>query len=144
VVLVGTIAVAAPRLAQAPRRGTGPDPVPAQLALAASMEQQGRYGAAAAVYRTALGHRPTDDDLKLRLAFTLLRAGSAGEAEQLANQVLAGHADAPDAVLVLGLAQRESGARAASATLRRFLALAPQHPAAAEIRRLLDAPGNPP
>ncbi|MFC0032000.1 hypothetical protein ACFFMM_21005 [Micromonospora chaiyaphumensis] len=44
---------------------------------------------------------------------------------------------------MLGLAQRNSRPVEAVDTLRRFLAVAPEHPAAAEIRRLL-TPGAEP
>ncbi|MGW3614680.1 hypothetical protein ACWD6N_33440 [Micromonospora sp. NPDC005163] len=40
---------------------------------------------------------------------------------------------------MLGLAQRNSRSAEAEQTLRRFLAVAPAHPAAAEIKRLLGA-----
>jgi cytochrome c-type biogenesis protein CcmH/NrfF len=135
-VLVAGIALAAPRFTPAREAATPADPVPGQLTLARSLEEQGRYDAAAEVYRTALSQHPTDD-VRLRLAFTLIRSGQAGEAERLANQVLAGRPDAPDALLILGLAQREAGSTAATTTLRRFLTLAPEHPAALEVRRLL-------
>jgi cytochrome c-type biogenesis protein CcmH/NrfF len=150
-VLVAGVAAAAPRLAPDPPSTPAPATAPSTmttttpadpLALARTMEQQGRYDAAAEVYRAALRTLPTDE-VRLRLAFALLRTGTAdgaGEAAQLANQVLAGQPDAADAVLILGLAQRQSGSAAAAATLRRFLALAPAHPAAAEIRRLLEPP----
>lgn len=134
--LVAGIALAAPRLTPAREAATPADPVPGQLTLARSLEEQGRYDAAAAVYRTALSQRPSDD-VRLRLAFTLIRSGQAGEAERLANQVLEGQPDGPDALLILGLAQREAGSTAATTTLRRFLTLAPEHPAALEVRRLL-------
>jgi hypothetical protein len=51
--------------------------------------------------------------------------------------VLATVPDSPDALLVLGLAQRQSDRAQAEVTLRRFLTAAPEHPAAPEIRRLL-------
>ncbi|WP_158610058.1 hypothetical protein [Micromonospora globbae] len=46
--------------------------------------------------------------------------------------------DSPDGLLVLGLAQRRTRPADAPVTLRRFLTVAPHHPAAAEITRLLD------
>ena len=143
VALVGLMALAAPRPSDPdptapPPDSAGPvDPVRGQLTLARSMEDQGRYAEAAEIYRTVLRQQPADE-IRLRLAFTLIRAGQAGEAEQLAAQVLAGQPDAPDALLMLGLAQRQTDPGTADATLRRFLDRAPQHPAAPEIRRLLD------
>jgi hypothetical protein len=41
------------------------------------------------------------------------------------------------ALLVLGLAQRDAHDPAATSTLRTFLAVAPNHPAAPQVRRLL-------
>jgi hypothetical protein len=40
-------------------------------------------------------------------------------------------------LLVLGLAQRSMNLPSADATLRRFLRVAPHHPAAPQVRRLL-------
>ncbi|GAA3777388.1 hypothetical protein GCM10022225_76570 [Plantactinospora mayteni] len=136
--LVGAVALATPGPQTPPGPATSPDPVPAQLALARSMEQQGQYEAAAEVYRTVLVERPADD-VRLRLAFILIRLGQATEAARLAGEVLAHTPDAPDGLLILGLAQRESDPPAATATLRRFLTRAPDHPAAAEVRRLVDS-----
>ena len=138
--LVGGVAVAAPR-PPAASPATTADLVPGQLALARSMEQQGRYDAAAEVYRTALAGSPSDD-IRLRLAFALIRGGGgAAEAARLAGQVLADRPDSADALLMLGLAQREVDPGAAGGTLRRFLTRAPDHPAAAEVRRLLGSGG---
>ncbi|MEO3931069.1 cytochrome c-type biogenesis protein CcmH [Micromonosporaceae bacterium B7E4] len=134
--LVGAVALAAPGPSTPPGSATSLDPVPARLALARSMEQQGEYEAAAELYRTVLGQRPADD-VRLRLAFILIRLGQATEAARLAEEVLRHRPDAPDGLLILGLAQRESDPRAATATLRRFLTRAPDHPAAAEVRRLV-------
>jgi tetratricopeptide (TPR) repeat protein len=136
--LVGGVVLATPRPPARPEPATTPDPIPGQLALAQSMTEQGSYDAAAEVYRTALERQPADD-IRLRLAFTLIRSGRSDEAERLARQVLASQPDAPDALLMLGLAQRATDRGAAGVTLRRFLARAPAHPAAAEIRRLLDS-----
>ncbi|WP_158624237.1 cytochrome c-type biogenesis protein [Micromonospora sp. HM5-17] len=140
--LVGGVAVAAPRLATAPEpaRRPGPaiaaDPVLDLLALARAAEEQGRYEAAAEIYRTALERRPADE-IRLRFAFILIRLGQTAEAARLAETVLAARPDTPDALLMLGLAQRDSDPAASVHTLRRFLDRAPGHPAAAEVRRLL-------
>ncbi|MEV4389735.1 hypothetical protein AB0J68_29175 [Micromonospora sp. NPDC049580] len=76
------------------------------------------------MYQEALRDRP-DDGIRLRLAFALLRAGDGSGAQRTAREVLA----------------REPDSRSSEAeqTLRRFLAVAPAHPAAAEIKRLLAA-----
>ncbi|MEV1329398.1 cytochrome c-type biogenesis protein CcmH [Micromonospora costi] len=114
------------------------DPVAVTLQLARDLEGQQRYDAAAALYREALRDRP-DDVIQLRLAFALLRADDAAGAERTVREVLARSPDSPDGLLVLGLAQRRTRPAEAPSTLRRFLTVAPQHPAAAEISRLLDS-----
>jgi cytochrome c-type biogenesis protein CcmH/NrfF len=132
--LVGVVALAAPRPAPP---GPGPaDPVSDQLTLARSLESQGQHATAAEIYRTVLERWPTDE-IRLRLAFTLIRLGRADEAARLAEEVLADGPDTPDGLLILGLAQRQSDPERAPETLRRFLTRTPEHPAAAEIRRLL-------
>jgi cytochrome c-type biogenesis protein CcmH/NrfF len=136
---VAAVALASPRPAPAPAGASSAGPPTAELALARSMEEQGRYAAAAEAYREALRRRPSDD-LRLRLAFTLIRAGRPADAQTVARQVLAVRPDDPEALLMLGLAERDMRSAEAAPTLRRFLDLAPYHPAAAEIRRLL-APG---
>ncbi|MFG1779485.1 cytochrome c-type biogenesis protein CcmH [Micromonospora sp. NPDC049048] len=132
-VLVVAVAVAADRLAPQP---TTTDPAVVVLRLAQDLEAQQRYDAAAQMYREVLRELP-DDAVRLRLAFALLRSGDAAGAEQTALEVLTNSPDSPEGLLVLGLAQRATRPEEASATLRRFLATAPGHPAAAEIRRLL-------
>jgi cytochrome c-type biogenesis protein CcmH/NrfF len=119
------------------------DAITRRIALAQSLEQQGQYGAAADIYRYAVAADP-DPQLRLRLAFTLIRAGQPTEAADIARQLLAGQPSDADALLVLGLAERAAKSPSAAETLRRFLRLAPGHPAAAEIRRLLDQRSHPP
>ncbi|MEU4366444.1 cytochrome c-type biogenesis protein CcmH [Micromonospora chersina] len=135
VALVASVAITADRL-DPPARPAPADPVAVALQLAHDLETQGRYDAAAQMYQEALRDRP-DDAVRLRLAFALLRAGDGAAAQRTARDVLAREPDSPDGLLVLGLAQRNSRSVEAGDTLRRFLAVAPAHPAAAEIRRLL-------
>ncbi|SCL32886.1 cytochrome c-type biogenesis protein CcmH [Micromonospora rhizosphaerae] len=138
VAIVASVALAATRVGPTAAGGAAADPAAVAVLLARDLEQQQQYGAAADLYRQALRTQP-DDSIRLRLAFTLVRAGDPAGAEQMARQVLTNTPDSPDALLVLGLAQREADRGEADATLRRFLAAAPDHPAAAEIRRLLAA-----
>ncbi|MEU4660417.1 cytochrome c-type biogenesis protein CcmH [Micromonospora chalcea] len=140
VALVATVAVAADRLAP-PAVPPRTDPTAVALRLAQDLEGQQRYDAAAQMYREALRERP-DDGVRLRLAFALLRAADAAGAERTAGEVLDHAPESPDGLLVLGLAQRTTRPAQAPATLRRFLAVAPTHPAAAEIRRLLGGGRN--
>ncbi|MEU0151320.1 cytochrome c-type biogenesis protein CcmH [Micromonospora fulviviridis] len=134
--LVATVAVAADRLAPPAPQPAAADPTAVALRLAQDLEGQQRYDAAAQMYREALRERP-DEAVRLRLAFALLRAGDAAGAEQTARQVLTDSPGSPDGLLVLGLAERTTRPADAPGVLRRFLAVAPGHPAAAEIRRLI-------
>ena len=78
-------------------------------------------------------------------ALAALKAGRAADAERLAQAVLADDATPKptrvDALLVLGLAQRALGDPAARVTLQTFLAQAPDHPAAAQVEKLLAGSG---
>lgn len=88
-----------------------------------------------------LAHSQPSDNVdptnRLRLAFDLLRAHKADEALPIAEQAQAEIPTDPDALLILGLAQRAVGSSEAPRTLSRFLETAPDHPAAAEVRGLL-------
>ncbi|MDQ6834893.1 MAG: hypothetical protein M3016_01770, partial [Actinomycetota bacterium] len=78
-----------------------------------------------------------------RQALTALQAGRTTEAAALADQALgvapAGSRDWQDALLVLGLSQRQAGDPAAAQTLQQFLSAAPDHPAVAMVQRLLQS-----
>ncbi|MBQ1016821.1 cytochrome c-type biogenesis protein CcmH [Micromonospora sp. D93] len=136
VALVASVAVAADQLAPPAPQRVAADPTTVALRLAHDLEGQQRYDAAAQMYREALRERP-DEAVQLRLAFALLRSADATGAEGTAREVLRHSPDSPDGLLVLGLAQRTTRPADATKTLRRFLAVAPAHPAAAEIRRIL-------
>ncbi len=108
------------------------------VAVGSSLEQQQNYRAAARAYRKALAAQPGSDELRTRLAFDLLRSDQPAAAARTAGPVARKPGDyRPLGLLVLGLAQRKQGDPAADRTLRRFLQVAPQHPAAAQVRRLL-------
>lgn len=136
IAVVVSVAVAARGLDRPAPDPAPTDPVAVAVGLARDLEAQDRYDAAAQLYREALRDRP-DDTIRLRLAFALLRAGDAAGAGQAAQEVLAHAPDSPDGLLVLGLAQRRTRPAEAPRTLRRFLTVAPAHPAAPEITRLL-------
>ncbi|HEY3529702.1 MAG TPA: cytochrome c-type biogenesis protein CcmH [Nocardioides sp.] len=105
--------------------------------LGRSLDSRGDPTGAEQAYRRALALAPNNDAARTGLAFDLLRRGHLSAAEWLVRPV-AGPAGRyrPLALLVLGLAQRGRGEPFAP-TLRRFLRLAPDHPAAAQVRRLL-------
>lgn len=75
-------------------------------------------------------------------ALVALRAGHAATAEREARAQLSrarhGSRAWQDALLVLGLAEHQQGDSKATATLQHFLRVAPRHPAAPMVRKLLD------
>lgn len=108
------------------------------VSLARSWEDQQKYDEAVEAYRKALEARPDAESVRTQLAFDLLRADHAEEAGRMVRETAAKSGpDQPMALLVLGLAQRRQHAPAAASTLRTFLRVAPDHPAAAQVRRLL-------
>lgn len=117
------------------------NPLIDELTHAQQFESHDDWVHAAEAYRHAAALTP-DPAVSLRLAFALLRAGQPDAATQVANSVEHGAPDNADAVLVLGLAQRASSDPEADQTLSRFLAIAPGHPAAAEVRRILGHKGH--
>jgi cytochrome c-type biogenesis protein CcmH len=103
-----------------------------------SMESQHDYAGAARAYRNAVRLRPGSRPLRIRLGFDLLRAGRPRDAVPVVRGI--SQHNGPEramALLVLGLAQRAEHEPGASRTLRTFLKVAPDHPAAAQVRRLL-------
>ena len=108
------------------------------LRLGRSLDSRGDPSGAEHAYRRALALAPRNAAARTRLAFDLLRDGHLPAAERLVRPVT-GPAGTyrPLALLVLGLAQRGRGEPAATATLHRFLRVAPDHPAAPQVRRLL-------
>jgi cytochrome c-type biogenesis protein CcmH/NrfF len=136
VVLVAVVALVSPHQHSGSPAAAAPQPSTDLVALGRSLESQGRYAEAAAVYRDAVTQDP-DDALRLRLAFALLRSDQAAQAAKAAGPVVAQHPDDAQALLLLGLAQRAEGSAQATTTLRHFLKAAPNDPAAGEVRRLL-------
>lgn len=143
-VLVGA---AVPALAWARSRPADSAPTRAQtspmkardwVAVAQSLEQQQDFRSAADAYRHAMRQQPNAPTVRTGLAFDLVRSGRPRQAIGLMAPMA--HRSGPHralALLILGLAQRSAHLPAADATLREFLAVAPHHPAAAQVRRLL-------
>jgi cytochrome c-type biogenesis protein CcmH len=103
-----------------------------------SLDEQQDYVGATKAYRHALRLAPGSASVRIRLALDLVRDRHARDAEPLVRALARTRGPSQSAaLLVLGLAQRAQGETAASATLHRFLALAPHHPAADQVRRLL-------
>lgn len=151
VLLAGTagVAVLAPLLV--PDEPAGAGAAPARAAAAASdvqsdvqsdvargraLDGQGRHDEAAQAYRSAL-EAGGDDEVRLLLAFSLVRTGQADDAVPMLRDVLTRRPDEPEALLVLGAALRDRDPDAARTALRRFLAVAPEHAAAPGVRQAL-------
>jgi cytochrome c-type biogenesis protein CcmH len=116
-------------------------PGPAQwVQLGRSLDRRGDQPGAEKAYRRALTLAPENGAARTRLAFDVLRERRLRAAERLAGPT-SRHPGRyrPLALLIVGLAQRGRGEPAASATLRTFLRIAPHHPAAPQVRRLLGA-----
>jgi tetratricopeptide (TPR) repeat protein len=134
VALAAAVALASPARAPAPAG----DPIAESLSLASSLEEQERFAEAANIYRDVAERQP-DRDVRLRLAYCLLRSNQPAEAATTAGGVVNEEPENPEALLLLGLAQRAQGlAVDSTATLQRFLALDPDHEAASQVRRLLE------
>lgn len=158
VAAVCTIALAAVPRAQAPAASAaGPPSAPAApstqresaaavdladelLRQAWALDDEGRFADAVTAYRAVLEERPQDVSVVLSLAFALIRDDRPGEAVPLLETVLAAYSEHPEALLMLGTAERALGDDEAGTTLRRFLELAPDHPAADPVRALLEEP----
>jgi cytochrome c-type biogenesis protein CcmH/NrfF len=127
---------------QPPQASLSSDLAPATVAqwrsLAGSLEEQGKYDAAAAAWRKALQLRPRSAAMRTSMAFDLLRSGDSAQAERVAGPIArTDGAQRAMAMLVVGLAQRDRHEPAATHTLRTFLHDYPHHPAADQVRRLL-------
>jgi len=129
---------AAPGLSQltAATRERPKDPQ-AWLALGRAYDAGGELVEALQSYDRALALRPDADDVQLLRAAILVRGGSVGEALPVLTELGVRHPDDPDTLLVLGNAQDTLGRPEADVTLRRFLELAPDAPAAAVVRERL-------
>jgi cytochrome c-type biogenesis protein CcmH len=109
----------------------------AWVALGRAYDRDERWPEAVAAYDRALELQPAADDVALLRAGVLVRAGSPAEALPTLQDLAGRYPDNPDVLLILGLAQEGAGAGDATATLRRFLELAPDSPAAPGVRSLL-------
>ena len=129
---------AAPGLSQlaATTRDRPGDPQ-AWVALGRAYDAAGELAEAIAAYDQALALQPGADDVQLLRAAVLVRGGSVGEALPVLVDLAARHPDDADTLLVLGNAQDILDRPEADVTLRRFLELAPDAPAAAAVRERL-------
>jgi cytochrome c-type biogenesis protein CcmH len=115
-----------------------PQDAAAWVALGRAYDRQQRFPEAVEAYDRALALQPGADDVTLLRTNVLVRSGRAAEALPALQELAGRYPDDPDVLLVLGLAQQATGAPEAAATLRRFLDLAPDSPAAPGVRALLE------
>ena len=109
----------------------------AWVALGRAYDAAGELAEALVSYDRALSLQPGADDVQLLRAAVLVRGGSVAEALPVLVGLAARHPDDPDTLLVLGNAQDILDRPEAEVTLRRFLELAPDAPAAAAVRERL-------
>ena len=109
------------------------------VALGRAYDKAHQLPQAVAAYGMALRLQPGADEVLLLRADVLLRSGQPADALPDLEALDGRHPDTPDVLLILGLAQNRTGSPAATATLQRFLQLAPDSPAAPGVRKLLGA-----
>ena len=107
------------------------------IALGRAYDAGGELVQALRSYDRALALQPEADDVRLLRAAVLVRGGSIGEALPVLTELATRHPDDPDTLLVLGNAQDILERPEAETTLRRFLELAPDAPAADVVRERL-------
>lgn len=121
-----------------------PGSLPLRLALARSLEEEGRLGAAADEYAAAVRLAPMDADMRYRHAFTLVRDDRPGQAEEVLIGALQVEPDHPPSLLLLGSLRQQQHEQEGSEILQRFLEVAPDHPSADQVRQWLEGEGQPP
>ena len=99
--------------------GGFPRPIAARLAnqhaaLGEAYAEAGDLNKAIDQYRQAISLGPTFHDLRYRMARLLLEAGSALDAREELERIVADHPDFPDAIALLGLAHYLGGDAAAA------------------------------
>jgi cytochrome c-type biogenesis protein CcmH len=107
------------------------------VTLGRAYDKAGQYPQALAAYGMALKLQPGADDVVLMRDDVLVRSGKPSDALPTLTQLGSKYPDNPDVLLILGLAQNRTGDAAGKATLRKFLQLAPDSPAAPGVRKLL-------
>lgn len=109
----------------------------AWVALGRARDARGDLTAAYRAYRKASEAAPEARGPQLLLASALLRGGSEDESATITKELVDDNPEDARALLLLGLAQRADGDPAAGDTLRRYLRLEPDGPAADTVRTLL-------
>lgn len=102
--------------------------------LAGRLEADGAYEEAALEYSALVRLRPLDPDVRYREAFALVRSGDLEGARGSLREALALHDDHPEALLLLGSLEQAADPGEGRRLLARFLAVAPDHPQAGQVR----------
>lgn len=111
-----------------------------RIALARALDERGRVAEAADHYRAAARLDPANDSAHYLAGFALVRSDRPGEAVPVLEELVARSPDHPEGLLLLGIVLRDRDDDRAEDLLRRFLAVAPEHPAAPEVSAQLGSP----
>lgn len=106
--------------------------------LARALERAGRIEDAAEQYRAAVRLAPQDETLAYRAAFALTRSGQRPEATVLLEGLLARSPQHAEGLLLLGTLRHDEADPRADDLLRRFIDVAPEHPAVEQARGMLN------
>jgi cytochrome c-type biogenesis protein CcmH/NrfF len=110
----------------------------AWLALGRELDDRGDLDAAEAAYRKALHVQPEHSAARLRLAFVMVRTDRPEQATTTLRSLLRDEPGNAEALLLLGIVQRQNGDGRWEETLTRLLRESPEHPAAPRVREMLD------
>lgn len=110
-----------------------PGDVAVRSALARALDEAGRVDDAVEHYAAVSRLRPTDARAHYLLAFALVRSDRDDEAVPVLEDLLRRDPDHPESLLLLGTLRQERGDGDAAELLRRFVDVAPDHPAAGEV-----------
>lgn len=109
-----------------------------RIALAGALEEAGEDDEAVEAYAAATRLRPLDPDTRYRHAFALVRSGDSAAARELLETTLDVWQDHAPSLLLLGALVHDGDPERASVLLQRFVRLAPDHPAADQVRAFLE------
>lgn len=116
---------------------TRPGDVDLRLALGQALQETGRSAEAAGQYAAAARLRPQDPDIAYRQAAALLEDRKPAGAAAILEENLDRNPNHQPTLLLYGTILRQSGQDRGAELLKRFLQLAPDHPAAAQVQELL-------
>jgi cytochrome c-type biogenesis protein CcmH/NrfF len=109
-----------------------PGDVAIRSALARALDSAGRVADSVEHYAAVTRLTPADDRAHYLLAFALVRSDRADEAVPVLEDLLERNPEHPESLLLLGTLWQDSGG-GGEELLRRFLDVAPDHPAADDV-----------